>query len=726
MAQEKFRERALQGLAAAAVQLSAFQYPQAGAPSFDENEKLQAIEPVRVVDLPTSHSRLFEGIYDVNGIFCEIGPYHNAGGYFRSMLDKHNLDNTVITQGTFQVLRLFIDWISKEGPVENETFFIAHPDFNLQNVLVAEDGTVQGLIDWDGVSTVPCSVGSLFPKWLTLDWDPANYTYGMDLGWKIQPRQHSPTELKHYRALYAQFIGESVTKYQPQFGNIPPELEVITRRSLVIDSVNQAAKNPFSTAHNVYNILSKIAHVTSQTYFKAYCDAFECTMKRGQSAIPAEQNLRIEDVAQAEEDSSTNGSSDLSDSVFSTTSTVTGESTELSESSSEPEEQQAAAIQYGDAEPSGSNGNNEQRIVNQDLSTNLDERCLKLPKEIKRWRRVPSLVQSASRQLRASVKRLKVTKSQRTESSGVSLSPDAVPTDTSKTTSTTSAGDSSKIVSINQPEHWSTTLAPITDDEASCGNGGNISATASDHLDLEMISNEDIMQRKTNESYTDGQSYLSHHAAIDQRQIQVSSTEQQSALVHTQEEQDDGSSPSNSLSATSERQKDSFGRRLKAKLTIPRSKKGNGVRASSPSFSADSGDSRRKRILAWIRKTSHKRLSSEQNSESSWNSDSTLPEIDHVSLFDIPSLDEAGFKTNDDLSDINDTRGDGPITMTKPVIACATKLPSYDAGDPVDKHELQKEGFTTSDICYDIAEGNFDEARMRRLRLGFAALLDSL
>ena len=684
---------------------------------------------MRVVDIPTTHRKLIEGCADTDGIFCELGPYHNATDYFQCMLDKHLQNQTAISQGTFQVLRLLLDWISKETPIETETFVIAHPDFNLQNVLVAEDGTLQGLIDWDGVSTVPRSVGCLFPKWLTLDWDPANYTYGMDLGWKIQPRQHSPTELKHYRALYAQFVAESVTKYQPQFGDIPPELAVITRRSLVIDSVNQAAKNPFSTAHNVYNILNKIAHITSQTYFKAYCDTYEYTMERGQSAIPAEQNLRIECVAEAEEDSSTNGSSDLSDSVFSDTNTVTRDSTELSEPSSEPEEQQAATIQYSDPEPSGSNDNNEQRIVNQDLNTNLDERCLKLPKKAKPWRRVPSLVQSASRQLRASVKRLKVTKSQSTESSGVSHSPDAVPTDTSKTTSTTSAGSSSKIVSISPPEHWSTTLAPITDDEASCGNGGNISATASDRLDLEMISNEDIMQNKTNESYTDGQSYPSHPAAIDQHHIQVSSTEQKSALsgsVHTQEEQDASSSPSNSLSGTSERQTDSFGRRLKAKLTITRDKKGNGVRASSPSFSADSGDSRRKRILAWIRRTSHKPLSSEQNSESSWNSDSTLPEIDHVSLFDIPSLDEAGFKTNDDLSDINDTRGDGSITMAKPVIACATKLPSYDAGDPVDKYELHKEGFTTSDICYDIAEGKFDEARMRRLRLGFAALLDSL
>ena len=728
-AQEKFREQALQGLAAATVQLSAFKYSQAGSPSFDENGKLQEIEPVRVVDIPTTYSRLIAGCADADTVFCELGPYSNATDYFRSMLDKHQQKEDPFSQGESQVLRLFLDWIPKEVPFENETFVIAHPDFNLQNVLVAEDGTLQGLIDWDGVSTVPCSVGCLFPKWLTLDWDPANYTYGIDLGCKYQFRHHSPAKMKHYRTLYARFIEESATKYNAQAGNIPLELANITRKSIVIDSINQAVKNPYLTCSNVFNILDKIAHITSQTYFKAYCDAYESNIERAHSIIPGEQNLQIEGATEAEESSSSNGSSDFDDSVFSETSAMTGDSSEHSEPSSKPEEQQSAMLQHSDPHPSDSNDSEGQRIVNQDFREKFDKPCLISTQKTKSWRQVPSLVQSASRQVRASVKRLKVTKSQQVQFSGVSSSVDSVQTKASKTTSTTSAGSLSKTVMINHPKPSSKTLAPMTYDEASYENDYIIWATASDRLDLEMAVNEETKQNHTKENHKDGQRCSSDHADLDQYHTPVLSTEQQNALsdsVYIQSEQGDGSLLSNSLSATPERRKETLGRRLKAKLAINHNKKGNRVRESSPSLSVGSGDSRRKRILAWIRKTSQKPPSDEQNSESSGNSDSILPNIPRVSIFDIPSLDEAGFNTNDDINDIKGTQGEDSINMTNMVTACATKLPSYDAGTPVDKDKLRREGFATIDICYGLAEGTFDEARMRRLRLGFAALLDWL
>ena len=727
-AQENFREQALQGLAAATVQLSAFKYSHAGSPSFDENGKLQEIEPVRVLDIPTTCSRLIPGCADVDTVFCDLGPYSNATDYFRSMLGKHQEKEDPFSQGESQVLRLFLDWIPKEVPVENETFVIAHPDFDLQNVLVAEDGTLRGLIDWDGVSTVPRSVGCLFPKWLTFDWDPANYNYGIDLGRKYPLRHHSPAKMKHYRTLYARFINESATKHNAQAGNIPLELADITRKSIVIDSINQAVKNPYSTCNNVFNILDKIAHITSQPYFKAYCEAYEPTIERSHSSFLAEQNLQIEGVTEAEQSSSSNGSSDVDDCVFSDTSAMTRDSSKLSEPSSKPKEQQSAVLQHSDPDPSDSNNNEEQRIVNQDFKK-FEMPCLISAQKTKQWRQVPSLVQSASRQLRASVKRLKVTKSQHVEFSGVSSSVDAVQTKASKTTSATSADSLPKTVKINHPKPLPKTLAPIPHDEASYESDYMIWATASDRLDLEMTVNEEIQQNQTNEKHKDGQCCSSDHADVDQYHIRVLSTEQQNALsgsVVIQSEQGDGSLLSSSLSATPERRKETLGRRLKAKLAMNHDKKSNRIRESSPSLSAGSGDSRRKRILAWIRKTSQKSPSDEQNSESSWNSDSMLPEIPRISIFDIPSLDEAGFNTNEDINDINETQGEDSIDMTNLVTACATKLPSYDAGEPVDEEKLCREGFSTIDICYDLAEGKFDEARMRRLRLGFAALLDSL
>ena len=727
-AQEKFREQALRSLATATVQLSAFKYSQAGSPSFDENGNLQAIEPARVVDHPTNHRRLCAKIFDNYENFCDLGPYHDSADYFQCMLDKHLQNKTDISRGVSQALRLFLDWIPKEAPIETETFVMAHPDFNLQNVLVAEDGTLQGLIDWDGVSAVPRSVGCLFPKWLTFDWDPAKYTYGMDFGSKFQ-YHHSPAEMKHYRALYAGFIAESATKCQAQAGDIPLDLADLTRRSLVIDSVNQAAKNPFSTTENVFNILDKITHITSQAYFKAYCDAYEGTIKEGELTNPAEHNLRIESVAQAEEHSSTNGSSDLGDSVFSDTSMVTRDSTEISEPPSEQEGQQTAPLQHSDLEAFNGNNKEEQGIVNQQSSKIADKCFLNSMKERKPWRRVPSLVQSTSHQLRASIKRLKVTKSQRMQSSWVTLSPKTVQTNTFETNSTTLASTSSRADKINQPEPLSNNLASILHDEASGEKDGTISATASGRLHTETTVKQKIKQNQTDASDADGQCGLSSHAHCVQCQVPVLSTEHLNALsgsVRLQKEQEDGSLPSNSLSGTSVLRKDTFGRRLKAKLSMSSSKKRSEVRASSPTSSADSRESRCKRILSWIRKTSQKPRSNEQKSVSSWDSDSTLPEIPHVSVFELPSMDEADFKMKNDMKDMNETMGESSNTMTELITTRATKLPSYDAGEPVDKYKLHKEGFSRTDIVFDLADGKFDETRMRRLRLGFAALLDSL
>ena len=83
---------------------------------------------------------------------------------------------------------------------EFETFVLAHPDFDSQNVLVSEDGTLIALIDWDNVQTVPRCIGyTRYPAWITRDWDPAKYGYGLP---NTRP-ENSPEELEYYRSQYA-------------------------------------------------------------------------------------------------------------------------------------------------------------------------------------------------------------------------------------------------------------------------------------------------------------------------------------------------------------------------------------------------------------------------------------------------------------------------------------------------------------------------------------------
>lgn len=55
-------------------------------------------------------------------------------------------------------------------------FVLTHPDTNLHNILVNEEGRVSSIVDWDGVETSPHSTGNrAYPRFLTYDWCPAMY-----------------------------------------------------------------------------------------------------------------------------------------------------------------------------------------------------------------------------------------------------------------------------------------------------------------------------------------------------------------------------------------------------------------------------------------------------------------------------------------------------------------------------------------------------------------------
>ena len=132
------------------VQLTAFQTTQAGAPSFGDEfarrSELPSIiehtEPVRTFNAPEMHKKMLSKSLDGEVLFCDVGPYSTAKDFFLSMLDKHRSPTDEMGIAFHGLLRLFIGWIASEfaSHAGDETFVLAHPDFNLQNVLVAEDG----------------------------------------------------------------------------------------------------------------------------------------------------------------------------------------------------------------------------------------------------------------------------------------------------------------------------------------------------------------------------------------------------------------------------------------------------------------------------------------------------------------------------------------------------------------------------------------------------------
>jgi hypothetical protein len=116
---------------------------------------------------------------------------------------------------------------------ELETFFLAYPDFDRQNVLVSEDGTLTALIDWDNVHTVPRCIGySRYPAWITRDWDPAMYGYGLP---NTRP-ENSPEELEYYRVRYAHKISA-----------LEPKSIDFSTKSHLFEALWIAASSPFCT-----------------------------------------------------------------------------------------------------------------------------------------------------------------------------------------------------------------------------------------------------------------------------------------------------------------------------------------------------------------------------------------------------------------------------------------------------------------------------------------------
>src|SRR5271168_2603220 len=149
---EQRRVSILQELASYMVQLDKFTYKNGGQLSFNQEQELTNIGPMKFVDESAMLARLKTDDPDETLIFCELGPFEDTTSFFLAMLDRHNPPLDPFNQGVNKLLRLFISWIPLKYPND---FVLSHPDFHRRNVLLAEDGSLRGLVDWDGVAAVP-------------------------------------------------------------------------------------------------------------------------------------------------------------------------------------------------------------------------------------------------------------------------------------------------------------------------------------------------------------------------------------------------------------------------------------------------------------------------------------------------------------------------------------------------------------------------------------------
>jgi hypothetical protein len=249
---EQRRVSILQELASNMVQLDKFAYKNGGQLSFNQEQELTNIGPMKFVDESAMLARLKTDDPDETLIFCELGPFEDTTSFFLVMLDRHNPPSEPFNQGVNKLLRLFISWIPLKYP---DDFVLSHPDFHRQNVLVAEDGSLRGLVDWDGVAAVPRCVGNRrYPSWLIRDWDPEIYSYDSKQDDTVQG-ENSPEELARYREIYAHAMERTLSECD--LG------QNITRNSLILENIRIAADEPFYTTGIVGKVFKEIARIVA-------------------------------------------------------------------------------------------------------------------------------------------------------------------------------------------------------------------------------------------------------------------------------------------------------------------------------------------------------------------------------------------------------------------------------------------------------------------------------
>ena len=266
---ELFRERVLQQLAKALVQLSAFTYDKAGSLLFDKAGNVTDIGPARVNDLAAEYHRLSrqdDSDDDESPLYYAKGPVKDPKSFLGSILERGPHQARKYHQGMHKLLKLFIDWMSYDHSSGGTSFVLTHPDLDYQNVLVSDDGTLQGIIDWDGVATVPRCFGQ-YPLWLMADWDPWSYNWDFktsELRDDFGSPEHSPQKLAYYRTMYGRFMEKCRLEMDSSTGTVSnAALDFVNPRSLIFRTLSVAIEDPMSTGQNVGFIFDEIERLTA-------------------------------------------------------------------------------------------------------------------------------------------------------------------------------------------------------------------------------------------------------------------------------------------------------------------------------------------------------------------------------------------------------------------------------------------------------------------------------
>lgn len=175
------------------------------------------------------------------GFEVEYGPYDTAHAF---LLDLLRVQRRKMDSPTLALLQLFVSALS-DPSLDGPPFTLHHPNFDSQNILVADDGTVTGLIDWDHVYAGPQQGGaSQYPSWITVDWDPLFYGWRAGNSAEENLQYDSPEELHTYREMYLAAIDKASAG----------KLTHSTRNSHIWTTLEIAITNRFAAGHIMYHL----------------------------------------------------------------------------------------------------------------------------------------------------------------------------------------------------------------------------------------------------------------------------------------------------------------------------------------------------------------------------------------------------------------------------------------------------------------------------------------
>ena len=275
---EQVRIRSLQGIAEAMAQLNSLTFSQGGSLLFDATGNVAGIGSSNVVDLEKQYEDMRSEGYDNTIAFRQTGPFEDPKSYIMALLDAREgkPERGIIQQGAYKLLRLFIEWSLMDAGGQEKQFVLAHPDFDNQNILVKNDGSLTGIIDWDWTAAVPHCIGpQSLPKFLVQDYDPGNYVYDVEAG---EPKEgfvaDSPAELACYRAMYAQFMESYLSandrvnlsksrRHGAQVRKSRKEAADVTRRSLITSTLYLAVQAPSEMRGLMIHLFEELEELTA-------------------------------------------------------------------------------------------------------------------------------------------------------------------------------------------------------------------------------------------------------------------------------------------------------------------------------------------------------------------------------------------------------------------------------------------------------------------------------